>query len=465
MGRLTRRHFTSGLAAAAAFGFPAIARAQGAARIVIIGGGAGGATVASRLKLAAPQLDVTLIEARAAYTTCFHSNLYLGGLRSYASLVQSYDGLRALGVNVVTGAASDVDTAAKAVKLADGSPVPYDRLVLSPGIAFKYEAIEDYSADAAEIMPHAWQAGPQTQLLKRQIAGMRNGGTVVMTVPALPYRCPPAPYERACMIAHYLKAHKPKSKLILVDAKRSFIQQALFEDAFATLYKDQIEVVLSDELDDNTVARVDTATGEVETKAGRKIVADVANIIPPQCAGEIAVKAGCADGDWCPVAVENFKSARVGDVYVIGDSAAANDMPKSASSASSQARIVAADILAAVAGKERVAASYSSNCWSVLAPDDGVKIAASFAPGTKDGKPALVSSGFQASATGESADVRRQTYEESLAWYDTITEDAFARKAPGAAPAPAAPTEPAAEPAPEDEPPHPRRRSRRHRRG
>ena len=252
MTTLTRRAFGKAVGAAGLAGFssvamPAIASAEPGARIVIIGGGPGGATVAAQLKQAAPDLSVTLIEARTLYPTCFYSNLYLGGFRSYASLVHGYDGLKALGIRVINETATEIDTVKKTVRFGKGRPVSYDRLVLSPGIALKYEAIEGYSENAAEIMPHAWKGGPQIQLLKRQIAGMRNGGTVVLTAPALPYRCPPAPYERACMIAHYIKEKKPQSKIILLDAKRSFIKQAAFEDAYATLHKGRIELALSNE--------------------------------------------------------------------------------------------------------------------------------------------------------------------------------------------------------------------------
>ena len=428
--KLSRRTFgkaalSASLSGVGTLAMPAIASAEPGARIVIIGGGPGGATVAVQLKQAAPGLQITLIEARPVHPTCFYSNLYLGGFRSFASLVQTYDGLRALGIRVINETATEIDTTAKLVKFGRGRPQAYDRLVLSPGISLKYDRIEGYSKAAAEIMPHAWQAGPQTQLLKRQLATMPNGGTVVISAPALPYRCPPAPYERACMIAHYLKTKKPKSKIILLDAKRSFIKQALFEDAFATLYKGQIELALSNEIDDNTVVRVDSDTREVITKSGRKIIADVANIIPPQRAGDIAMAAGCTEGDWCPVALDSFKSSKVADVYVLGDSAIANDMPKSAFSANSQGKVVAADILADVGGKERFPARYRNTCWSMLGPDNSVKVGANYAPGAKEGKPALIASGPFVSQTGETALVRRDTFLESAAWYDSITKEAF----------------------------------------
>lgn len=434
MTQLTRRTFgklttAAGMSAAGAISMPSIASAEPGARIVIVGGGPGGATVALHLKQAAPDLQITLIDSRPVHTACFYSNLYLGGFRSFPSLVQSFDGLKALGIRVLTETATEIDTVKKQVKFARGRAQPYDRLVLSPGISLKYDAIDGYSKDAAEIMPHAWQAGPQTQLLKRQIAAMNNGGTVVISAPALPYRCPPAPYERACMIAHYMKTHKPKSKLILLDAKRAFTKQAIFEEAFASLYKNQIELVLTDEIDDNAVVRIDTDTREVVTKSGRKIIADVANIIPPQRAGDIAVSAGCTEGDWCPVKLDSFRSAKVEDVYVLGDAAIANDMPKSAFSANSQGLVAAADILADVAGKTRSPARYQNTCWSMVGPDNSAKIGATYNPVTKDGKSGLIASESFVSKTSETAELRRQNHLEGAAWYDSLTKQIYPRPA------------------------------------
>jgi NADPH-dependent 2,4-dienoyl-CoA reductase/sulfur reductase-like enzyme len=451
MTNLSRRAFGQAMTAAGVAGWtglaapalaaPAIVAPSSGGRIVIIGGGPGGATVAVQLKRADPNLQVTLVDSRLVHPTCFYSNLYLGGFRTFASLVQTFDGLRALGITVLNETANEIDVEKKLVKFGKGRPLAYDRLVLSPGIALKYETIEGYSEAAAELMPHAWRAGPQTQLLKRQLAAMPNGGTVVLTAPALPYRCPPAPYERACMIAHYLKSKKPRSKIILLDAKRSFTKQAAFEEAFTTLYKGQIELALSNEIDDNTVVRVNPETREVFTKSGRRIVADVANIVPAQRSGDIAKAAGTTEGDWCPVTLDNFRSTKVRDVYVLGDAAMAAEMPKSAFSANSQAKVVAADILADVSGKERFAPRFRNTCWSMLGPDNSVKIGANYTPGLKDGKPAMVANGAFVSGAGETAEVRKANYSESSAWYDAITTDAFARDAKateGAAPEPEA---------------------------
>jgi len=410
-------------------GLPHFAIAQGAAKVVVIGGGPGGATVAHQLKKGDPKLDVTLVEVQPKYTTCFFSNLYLGGFRTFDSITHTYDGLKKLGVNVVADMATGVDTAKKTVALKGGKSLAYDRLVLSPGIDLKYDTIAGYSEEAAKIMPHAWKAGEQTQLLKKKLEAMKDGGVVVLAPPNNPYRCPPGPYERACMIAHYLKTKKPKSKLIILDPKKAFSKQPVFVEAFNKYYKDIIELNLTNDIDDFTVVRVDTKSGEVETKSGKKVKADVANIVPNQKAGAIAMAAGCNEGDWCPVAQDSFKSAKVQDVYVLGDASIATDMPKSGFSANSQAKVVAVDILGDLSGKEKFPPRFRNTCWSMVAPNDSVKVGANYSPGEKDGKKMLVAAGSFVSKTGEDEGLRKQTFEESLGWYDGIVADVFAKTA------------------------------------
>jgi NADPH-dependent 2,4-dienoyl-CoA reductase/sulfur reductase-like enzyme len=380
--------------------------------------------VAHYLKKEAPQLDVTLIEANPIYSSSFFSNLYLGGVRTLESLNHTYGGLARLGIKVVYDTAVDVDATKRIVKTRGGRSYHYDRLVLSPGIDIKYDSLPGYSRETSRLMPHAYTTAAQgKRLLKHQLAAMRDGGTVVLVPPNNPYRCPPGPYERACMIAHYLKGKKPKSKLIILDPKKSFSKQPVFVEAFNRHYKNIVELDLTTDIDDFAVARIDVKAREILTKAGKKVKADVANIIPQQRAGEIAVKAGCTEGDWCPVKPDNFASAKVKDVYVLGDAAIADPMPKSAFSANSQAKVVAADILVELARKERFPARYRNTCWSLLAPDDDVKIGANYAP--QEGK--LVASGGFVSQPGEAADVRKQNYQESVGWYSAITADMFAR--------------------------------------
>jgi sulfide dehydrogenase [flavocytochrome c] flavoprotein chain len=431
MSDVSRREFAklAGLAGVGAlsFSWPTFAIAQRAAKVVIVGGGAGGATVAHYLKKDGPELDVTLIEANPIYSSSFFSNLYIGGFRSLESLNHTYGGLRRVGVKVVHDVASDVNTSTKTVRTRGDRTYAYDRLVLSPGIDIKFDSIPGYSRDAARIMPHAYNTNAQQKrLLKRQLSAMRDGGTVVMVTPNNPFRCPPGPYERACMIGHYLKTRKPKSKLVIFDPKKAFSKQPLFTEAFENHYKGIIELNLTTDIDDFSVLSVDPKTKEIVTKAGRKVKADVANIIPQQRAGEIAAKAGCTEGDWCPINPENFSSKKVKDVYVLGDASIAAEMPKSAFSANSQAKVVASDILAELAKKDKFPPRFRNTCWSLLAPDDDVKIGANYAP--KDGK--LDPSGSFVSQTGEAADVRKQNYQESVAWYANITADMFAK--PGA---------------------------------
>ena len=286
MQKTSRRQFNkmlgaTGAAAVTQSVFGSIAYAQGKGRVVIVGGGAGGATVAHLAKRTAPDLEVTLVEANPQYTSCFFSNLYLGGFRTFESITHGYGGLTKLGVNVVHDLATDVDAAKKTVSLQSGDTLPYDKLVLSPGIDFKFDAIEGYSAEAAKTMPHAWKAGEQTKILKSQLDAMEPGGTVVMAAPPNPFRCPPGPYERACMIAHHLKTKKPGSRLIIFDAKPKFSKMALFQEGWQTHYADIVEWVPPD-MTDGGVKRIDTATMTVYTGDGKPTKAAVANIIRPK---------------------------------------------------------------------------------------------------------------------------------------------------------------------------------------
>jgi NADPH-dependent 2,4-dienoyl-CoA reductase/sulfur reductase-like enzyme len=426
MTGLTRRDAALGLGATAAnvaLG-GTFAIAQAAPKVVIIGGGPGGATVANQIRQGAPVIDVTLIEPQRTYATCFFSNLYLGGFRTFASLTHTYDGLRAMGVKVIHERASDVDTNARTVTIGGNRKLPYDALVVAPGIDLKYNSIEGYSPEAARIMPHAYQAGAQTRLLKAQLEAMKPGGVVVISPPDNPYRCPPGPYERACLIANYLKTKKPGSKLIILDPKRSFSKQAVFTEAFQKYYRGIVELRLSDEIDSVQVVKVDPKARTLTTKSGNTIKADVANVIPNQRAGEIANRAGLTQGDWCPINAENFSSTKAKSVYVLGDASIAAPMPKSAFAANNQAKVVAADIMNTLVRKEKFPPSYRNTCWSMLAPEDSAKIGAAYQP--KDNKLEEIAPFI--SKTGEDAATRKATYEESLAWYAAITQDIFQAK-------------------------------------
>ena len=389
--------------------------------MVVIGGGAGGATCARYLaKDSGGALAVTLVEQQQHYTTCFYSNLYLAGWRDLESLAHGYGGLQSIGVQLVPTRAAAVDPAAKTVRLETGETLAYDKLVVAPGIDLRYNAIVGYSEGAAEIMPHSWKAGAQTALLRKQLVAMPDGGLFVIVAPPEPYRCPPAPYERASVVASYLMQAKPRSKILILDAKDSFTKQALFEEAWNTRYKGRVESVPG--ALGGKVSAVDVRAMTVTTTLGDVHRADVANVVPAQDAGCIAHQAGLTDDTgWCPVVPANMASRRQPDIHVLGDAAIASAMPKSAFAANSQAKVVAMAIRSQLTSSRAFPARYRNTCWSSLAPDDAVKIGASYVPG--EDKIASVNSFV--SKVGESHEVRHQTREEADAWYESITADIF----------------------------------------
>src|ERR1700709_1237026 len=340
----TRRDVARGLAASAASpAFPCPSFAQGAAGVVVIGGGFGGASCARALRRVDPQLQVTLIEPKTFYFACPFRNEASAGLREFEEQQFSYDRIAAEGVTLVAQTAVKVDARKRTVGLADGTSLVYDRLVLSPGIGLRFDALPGYDEAAAAKMPHAWIAGEQTLLLRRQLEAMDDGGLVVLAVPAAPLRCPPAPYERASLIAHYLKATKPRSKILILDAKDGFSQQKLFENAWRELYPGMIERIALSQ--GGRVVSVDAATRTIVTDFGN-YEAQVANVIPPQKAGRIAGIAGAADATgWCPIDPASFVSRLVPDVHVIGDACIGGGIPKSASAASAEGKACASIIV------------------------------------------------------------------------------------------------------------------------
>lgn len=426
MREVSRREVAAGFAAFSLLGsWPFRSRAARRARVVVVGGGAGGATAAVTLKRALPDIEVTLVEPHEIYTSCFHSNHYLGGFADFQRISHSYDGLRALGITLVKDRAKVLDFGRQRVETAEGAKLRYDRLVVAPGIGFKFGSIEGYDPEA---MPHAWSGGAQAKLLRAKIEAMEDGGLVVIAPPRNPYRCPPGPYERACLIAHYLQKTKPRSKLIVVDPKMAYSKQPVFDEAFEKYYKGVVDVRLTDDLDDMALARVDGATGEVVTKAGEVFRAAVANVIPDQVAGKIAQDAGLTDkSGWCPVDLATFRSTLADHVYVVGDATIAADMPKSAFSASDQARAVVGHILADLTDTPRPPAAYRNTCWSMLAPDDSVRIGADYSPGHFHDRPILVARDSFVSVPGERPEVRKATYDDGMAWYQTLTDDMFAK--------------------------------------
>ena len=417
--RLTRRDVMKSAAAAAAL-LPMPALAQGAAgRVVVIGGGFAGASCARALKALDARVSVTLVEASRSFTACPFSNLVIAGLRELTAQQFGYDKVAAAGVTMAFSTASAVDPQAKSVSLADGNRLAYDRLVLAPGIDIRWDGLPGYDEAAANVMPHAWKAGEQTTLLRRQLESMEDGGLVVISAPANPFRCPPGPYERASLIAYYLKTRKPKSKLIVLDAKDAFSKQRLFQNAWKELYPNLEWVSLSS---GGKVTSVEPASKTVVTDFSRHQAA-VANIIPPQKAARVADLAQVADrSGWCPVDAMTFESKQQPNIHVIGDAAIMGAMPKSAFSANAQAKVCAAAVAKLLAGEKPVEPRLINTCYSVVAPDYGITVGGAYRP--KDG--VLVDAeGGGVSPIDAPASTRAAEARYADGWFNTITTEAF----------------------------------------
>jgi sulfide dehydrogenase [flavocytochrome c] flavoprotein subunit len=422
MTQISRRRFNQAVGtgvAAGAFGMPFVARAANP-KVVVIGGGAGGGTAARYIaKDSKGAIDVTLIEPSKTYYTCFFSNLYLGGLRDYASIGHTYERMAAQGVAVVHDWAEGVDRDKKMVHLASGAKVAYDRLVVSPGIDMKYDSVPGYSVEASAKMPHAWKSGTQVQILKAMVENMKEGGTFVMVPPPNPFRCPPGPYERISMVAHLLKQKNPKAKIIVLDPKEKFSKQALFQEGWEKHYPGMVEWVPASI--SGGVKMVDAGAMTIQTD-GETFKADAASVVPAQSAGRIAHKAGLVDDKgWCPIVPKTMQSKMDENIHVLGDASVASAMPKSGFSANSQAKVVAMAVRGALTGSRTFDPRFANTCWSLVATNDGIKVGAAY----KAGAEAIEVTSKFISKTGEDDALRKQTYEESVGWYDGITKDIF----------------------------------------
>jgi sulfide dehydrogenase [flavocytochrome c] flavoprotein chain len=417
----TRRKFGNfaGASLIAAFG-ATVARGQAKARVVVIGGGVGGATVARYLAASAAGLDITLVEPNQRYTTCFFSNFYLAGLRSLESLTHGYEALtQQYGVKVLHDAAITIDPVAKVVAIEGGVKLRYDRAVVAPGIAFRYGAIEGYDEAAMEIMPHAWNAGPQTKLLRQQLESMEDGGVFVIAAPPNPFRCPPGPYERACLVAYYFKRFKPRAKILILDAKDTFFEQDLFQDAWNRHYAGMIEWLPRQFT--GGVKSVDVKTRAIKT-ADETFNASVANIIPPQMASDLAQRTGLADqSGWCPVDPMTFESALQPGIHVVGDAISGGQMPKSAFAANSQAKVCAFAIAGALTGVEPTTPHLFNTCFTILAPNDAVSNAVSFRPAAGS----IKIKDIFISQVGERDELRREVARTAEGWYSSFIHDVF----------------------------------------
>lgn len=414
---LNRRQFIGTSAAMAAVLSAPVVKAQGTPRVVVVGGGAGGATAARYIaKDSKGAMDVTLIEPTRKYYTCFFSNLYLGGFKEIEDIGHTYGGLAAGGVNVVHDWAIGVDRDAKTVALAGGGSVPYDKLILSPGIDFVEGAVEGWGLGAQNAMPHAYKAGSQSELLKAQLMAMPEGGVFAMVAPPNPYRCPPGPYERVSMVAHFLKQNNPTAKIIVADPKPKFSKMGLFQEGWANHYEGMVDWIGEDFGGGNVSVDPGAMTVTIDSEETK---VDVCNVIPAMKAGRIADLAEVTDGNWAPVNAADMSTKADADIYVLGDASSQGDMPKSGFSANSQAKVCANAVRGALTGSKVFPAKFSNTCWSLIAPNDGVKVGATY-----EATPEKIAKvdGF-ISQTGESADLRKATYEESEGWYTGITTD------------------------------------------
>ncbi|MFO7582521.1 FCSD flavin-binding domain-containing protein [Guyparkeria sp.] len=387
-------------------------------RVVVIGGGFGGATAAKYVKMFDDTIDVTMIDGKASHTTCPFSNLVIGGLKDIDEITHDFKALEKRGVNVVKGWVTGVDAEAQSVTLEDGRSFEYDRLVVSPGIDFNYDAIEGYTEEVANTsMPHAWQAGEQTLLLRRQLEEMEDGGTFILGAPPNPFRCPPGPYERAALVANYFKEHKPNSKILILDPKTGFSKEGLFREGWTANYGNMIEWIGGDF--GGGVEKVDPDTMTV-VAGGTEYKGDVINVIPPQKAGKIAQVAGLADDSgWCPVNQQTYESTIHERIHVVGDACIGSPMPKSGFSANSQAKNCAASIVAMFHNESAPIPSWVNTCYSLVAPDYGISVAAVYE--LKDGKTSSVEgAGGVSPLGGENAEAEAGYAHD---WYASITKD------------------------------------------
>lgn len=401
---------------------PSPALASGGAKVVIVGGGFGGVSAARELRKVDPSIEVTLVVSDASFVTCPFSNLVIAGLRDLTSITFGYEALAASGVTIRQGIAQEIDAARKVVVLAGGDELPFDRAIVSPGIDLKFDAVPGYDAEAAELLPHAWKAGAQTALLAAQIAAMPQGGTFLMGVPGNPYRCPPGPYERAGLVAHYLSQHNPSAKIIIVDEKDSFSKQSLFMAGWKARYPGMITHVPFAET--GGILEVDAGEKQILT-AFEDFSGDVVNFIPPQRAADVALNSGLTgSGEWCQINQATFESAFAPGVHVLGDAAIVGDMPKSAFSAAVQGRVCAYVVAAALKGEAAPSGVLLNTCYSLVAPDYGISVAGLYRINAEGMLKSVEGTGGNSPAEA-GPELRAAEADYARDWYAGLTQQLF----------------------------------------
>lgn len=424
---LNRRSFLAGTAAATATLAAPMVRAQAAEKIVVLGGGIGGATAAKYIRILNPQADVTVIEKDRTYYTCPRSNDVLTGVMDIDTITFTLDTLvDRYGIKTVYNEVIGADFDARIVRLKDGSSVPYDRLVVSPGVDLMFEEIWGLTPEATETtMLHGWKAGEQTLKLREQFLNLRQGGTVIIAAPPNPYRCPPGPYERASMMAEHLQHHNPTAKIIILDPKNEFTKGTLFRKGWERLYgfgtdKALIEWVPEEQGGYPTAVNPDTL--EVQTAAG-VFKGDMVNVIPPMQAGKLAKILGLTNREgWCPVNQTTFASDLAPNVHVIGDACVAGAMPKSGYAANSQAKTLAAVIKAQANGAPTPVPTYANACYSLVSENYGISIASIYEV-NEDGVIHAVSGGISPIDELPNRPVLEAVYQKN--WHRTFAADVF----------------------------------------
>lgn len=411
MNKLSRRRFLQasgiGMAALGVSQMPVFGQAR--RRVVVIGGGWGGATAAKYLRLHDPTIDVTLIEPNKEFISCPFSNLVVAGVEDLKTLTMNYNGLRKYGVRIRHEVASAIDPEKKQVRVGKDA-LAYDRLIVAPGIDFLWDQVEGL-AQAKETVLHAWKAGPQTVQLAKQLQAMADGGVVVMTVPPVAYRCPPGPYERASMIAWYLQTKKPKSKLIVLDANKDIVSKT---GLFKAIFKDYAANL--DYRPSQKVEKIDVGAKEVTTETGDTVKYDVVNLIPPQRANSIAVEADLVGGDkrWCEVDHVTYESVKQKNIHVIGDATIGLPVPKSGNIANAMGKISAAAVVSLLKGKEPPVLAPGNTCYSWVSDKEAIAVVNSYK--VDKGKVVQIE---QKLSPGKSATVAQN----SLAWRASIWND------------------------------------------
>ncbi len=425
MSKMNRRDFGKLFAlsltgaATGVIGAPSVLKAS-SKRVLVIGGGFGGATAARYVKKFDPSIDVTLVEPKTTFHTCPFSNWVIGGIKDMKEIGHSFKPMSDVhNVNVIHDVVTEIDPMKNVAKTKGGQTLAYDRAIVSPGVDFKWDAVEGYDMEASKVMPHAYHAGPQTELLRDQLHSMKKGGVVILHAPPNPFRCPPGPYERASLIAHYLKKNNPTGKVIILDEKEKFSKQALFQQGWAKLYGDLIEWRSGSS--GGSVTRVDTKSMSLETEFGME-KGDVINFIPPQHAGKVARDSGLTnDSGWCPINQQTFESTIHANIHVIGDACIAGKMPKSGFAASSQAKIAALAVTDLMNGRSTQPPSLANTCYSLIGEKYAISVAAVYKLSPKGIVGIKGAGGLTPMDASEQQLSAEALY--AVGWYDSLSKD------------------------------------------